>query len=131
MPIRLFVPALCVVLLAGASRPPTVDLTGYRPQPGLEATLEEEALALSWDGERQQQCLARFTILDGVPTVRELAVRKEGGDWITLGRVRFPNSASRPGCGAPGMVSRSRIAGTCSGMPPEPPRGGTPICCLL
>src|SRR3954454_4542667 len=90
MPIRLFVPALCVVLLAGASSPPTVDLTGYRPQPGLEATLEEEALALSWDGERQQQCLARFTILDGVPTVGELAVRKEGGNWITLGRNLNP-----------------------------------------
>ena len=41
MPIRLLMPALCVVLLTGASKPPTVDMTGYRPQPGLEAALEQ------------------------------------------------------------------------------------------
>ena len=90
MPIRFLIPALCVVLFTGASKPPTVDLTGYRPQPGLEAALEEEALTLRWDGERQQECLARFTILDGVPTVRELAVRKKGGKWVTLGRNLNP-----------------------------------------
>ena len=41
MPIRLLVPALCVVLLTGAAKPPIVDLTGYRPQPGLQAALED------------------------------------------------------------------------------------------
>jgi hypothetical protein len=76
MLIRFLMPALCVVLLTGASKPPIVDLTGYRPQPGLQATLEADALTVRWDGEAQQECLARFTDLDGVPTVRELAVRK-------------------------------------------------------
>ena len=41
MPIRFLMPALCVGLLTGAAKPPTVDMTGYRPQPGLVAALEE------------------------------------------------------------------------------------------
>jgi hypothetical protein len=90
MPISLMMPALYVVLLTGAAKPPTVDLTGYRPQPGLEAAIDGEALTLSWDGERQQECLARFTTVDGVPTVTELAVRKKTGKWISLGRNLTP-----------------------------------------
>ena len=89
MPIRFLMPALCVVLLTGAAKPPTVDLTGYRPQPGLEAALEGNP-DVRWDGESEQECLARFTILDGVPTVRELAVRKKGGKWVDLGRDLIP-----------------------------------------
>ena len=91
MTIRLLMPILRVVFLIGASQPPTVDLTGYRPQPGLQAAQEAGTLTLRWDGESQQECLARFTILDGVPTVTELAVRKKGGKWVTLGRNLIPD----------------------------------------
>jgi hypothetical protein len=90
MPIMSLLPALSILLLAGASESPTVDMSGYRPQPGMEAALEEEALTLHWDGERQQECLARLTIRDGVPTVGGLAVRKKGGKWVTLGRNLKP-----------------------------------------
>ncbi len=90
MPIRFLMPALCVVLLTGAAKPPIVDLTGYRPQPGLQAAMEESTLTVRWDGESQQECLARFTVLDGVPTVRELAVRKKSGKWVRLGRDLIP-----------------------------------------
>ena len=55
MPIRFLMPALCVVLLAGASRPPTVDMTGYRPQPGLEAARRRVA-DVRWDGEPGRSC---------------------------------------------------------------------------
>ena len=132
MPIRFLMPALCVVLLTGAAEPPTVDLTGYRPQPGLEAAQEEETLTLRWDGERQQECLARLTILDGVPTVRELAVRKEGGKWVTLGRNLIPEfgvttGVRRTGHGLPESTSLGRVLG----CPPEPPRGGSPVRRLL
>jgi hypothetical protein len=81
---------MCLVLLIGASKPPTVDLTGYRSQPGLQAAADDNTLTLRWDGERQQECLARFEIVDGVPTIRELAVRKKGGTWICLGRDLTP-----------------------------------------
>ena len=90
MTIRFLMPALCVGLLTGAANPPTVDLTGYRPQPGLEAALEEATLTVRWDGGSEQECLARFTVLDGVPTVRELAVRKKSGNWVILGRDLMP-----------------------------------------
>ena len=51
MPTRLLVPAVFVVLLTGFSKPPTVDLTGYRPQPGLQAAMEQDTLTVRWDGE--------------------------------------------------------------------------------
>jgi hypothetical protein len=90
MLIRIFVPALCVVLLTGASKPPIVDLTEYRPQPGLQARMEERALTVQWGGESQHECLARLTVLDGLPTVGELAVRKKGAKWATLARNLIP-----------------------------------------
>jgi hypothetical protein len=90
MPTSFAMPALCVVLLTGAAKPPIVDLTGYRPQPGLQAAQDTDTLTLRWDGESQQECLARLSIGDGVPTVRELAVRKKSGTWVTLGRNLIP-----------------------------------------
>ena len=90
MTIRFLIPTLCVGLLTGAANPPIVDLTGYRPQPGLEAVRQEDTLTVRWDGESEQECLARFTVLDGVPTVRELAVRKKSGNWVILGRDLMP-----------------------------------------
>ena len=90
MAITFLILALCAGLLTGAAQPPIVDLTGYRPQPGLEAAHEEASLTVRWDGEREQKCVVRFTVLDGVPTVRELAVRNKSGDWVTLGRDLVP-----------------------------------------
>src|SRR6185437_9526607 len=65
---------LCAGLHAGATAPPTWDMTGYRPQPGLEAVAEDESLNVRWEGERGQ----------------ELRARKEGGEWSTLGRDLVP-----------------------------------------
>jgi hypothetical protein len=90
MPLSLVMPVMCMAILLGAAKPPTVDLTAYRPQPGLQAAIENETLTIRWDGESQRECLARFTVLDGVPTVRELAGRKKGGKWICLGRDLTP-----------------------------------------
>ena len=90
MRFKLLMPALCVVLLTGAAKPPIVDLTGYHPQPGLQAAKEGDILRVRWDGEGQQECLARLTVLEGVPTIRELAVRKKSGKWVTLGRNLIP-----------------------------------------
>jgi hypothetical protein len=90
MLISFLMPALCAGCLTGLSKPPIVDVTGYRSQPGLKATMEGNTLTLHWDGESQQECLARLMVLDGVPTVGELAVRKKSGKWITLGRNLTP-----------------------------------------
>jgi hypothetical protein len=90
MLIKFLMPALCVVLIGGATKAPIVDMTEYKPQPGLQAGTEADTLTLRWDGEGQQECVARFTVLDGVPTVRELAVRIKSGNWVTLGRDLIP-----------------------------------------
>ena len=43
-----------------------------------------------WQGEHGDQLKASFTIRDGQPVVHELAARKSGGSWITLGRDAVP-----------------------------------------
>ena len=42
---------------------------------------------MRWDGENGQELLAKLAIVNGTPTVRELAVRKKGGEWATLGGI--------------------------------------------
>jgi hypothetical protein len=66
------------------------DLTAYHGQPGLRAQVAGEALQLSWDGARGQELRASFGIENGTPVVRELAVRKRGGQWQILGRSLTP-----------------------------------------
>jgi hypothetical protein len=90
MSISLVMPVVCLVLLIGAGKAPTVDLTRYRSQLGLQAAQEADALTVQWDGENHQECLARFTLVDGVPTIRDLVVRKKSSEWITLGRNLIP-----------------------------------------
>jgi len=87
---RSLIAACCVGFGCGAAPPPTCDMTAYRPQPGLEAFLQDESLTARWDGENGQKLLARFAVVNGTPTVRELAVRKERGEWATVGRDLVP-----------------------------------------
>ena len=87
---RFLTAVLCAGLFSGAAPPPACDMTGYRPQPGLEAFSQDGSLTVRWDGEKGQELLARFAIVNGTPTVRELAARKKGGEWATLGRDLVP-----------------------------------------
>lgn len=80
--------SLCVGLLAAAA--PAFDLAEYRAQPGLEAVAEGDELSVRWEGERGRPLRARFAIVAGTPTVRELAVGKGGGGWLVLGRDLVP-----------------------------------------
>ena len=64
---------------ACGAAPTTWDLSGYRSQPGLEATSDEGTLTISWAGDRGQRLRVRLAVVDGTPTIRELAVRKAGG----------------------------------------------------
>jgi len=82
--------ALCACLCAGPRAPETFDMSGYRPQAGLEAVVENDSLTVRWDGEVGQELRARFTVVAGTPTIRELAVRKKGSEWTTLGRNLVP-----------------------------------------
>src|SRR5262249_8587942 len=48
------------------------------------------SLTVSWQGERGQESRAQFYIVDGTPTIRELATRSNGGEWMVLGRELVP-----------------------------------------
>jgi hypothetical protein len=64
--------------------PLTCNLTGYKAQRGLTATLSDDTLTVSWDGEKNQEGRLRFTVERGTPTIRELAVRIRDWQWIPL-----------------------------------------------
>ena len=60
--------------------PLNCDLTAYKPQPGLTASVAGETLTVSWDGDRTQQVRLRFAIENGTPTIQQLALAV-GGQW--------------------------------------------------
>ena len=61
------------------------DLAAYKPQDGLKAQMRAGLPEVTWQGERREQLRAIFAVRDRQPVVHELAVRKEGGNWIALG----------------------------------------------
>jgi hypothetical protein len=73
-------------LLASGLRadPLNCDLSAYRPVPGLAATIAEDSLVVTWDGDNRSELRLRFGIEGGTPTIRELAIRPPGGAWRTL-----------------------------------------------
>jgi len=86
---RLFwVPAAltCALTLAWpvAADPLRCDLSGYKPVAGVTATTTATDLTVLWDGDRGQQVRLRWAILDGTPTIQELAVRRGNGAWAPL-----------------------------------------------
>ena len=66
---------------AASADPLTCNLSDYRPAPGLTATGANDALTVTWDGDSGQQVRLRMTVMSGVPTIAELAVRPQRGDW--------------------------------------------------
>src|SRR5262245_36080364 len=85
-----FAITLCAGLLAAPAGLPGCDMSGYRPQPGLEAGAEDEALVVRWEGEQGQELRIRLAVDAGTPTIRELSARKKGGAWAILGRDLVP-----------------------------------------
>jgi hypothetical protein len=66
------------------------DLSQYKAATGLTAAVEQDALAVSWTGANGSELRARYGITNGQPIVRELAVRKTGGQWAPLGQNLMP-----------------------------------------
>src|SRR5665213_1783947 len=59
------------------------DLTQYKKTPGLTATVVDNALTVTWQGEKNEELRMRMAISGGTPTIQDLAVRREGAEWIT------------------------------------------------
>lgn len=91
--------AVTVIMItpAGSTIAPTVmaqslncDMTLYKAASGLTAAIEQGALAVTWNGSNGSELRARYAIDNGQPVVRELAVRKSGGQWAPLGQNLVP-----------------------------------------
>ena len=65
-------------------------LTGYKSASGLKADVAGDALTLTWDAANNQEVRMRFTLIGGTPTIRELAVRRQGGSWGTIAANATP-----------------------------------------
>jgi hypothetical protein len=66
------------------------DMSQYKAASGLTAAIEQGALAVTWNGANGSELRARYAIDNGQPIVRELAVRKSGGQWAPLGQNLVP-----------------------------------------
>ena len=60
------------------------NLSGYKAAPGLTAAVAGDALAVTWDGDANQEVRLQLTINNGTPTIKDLAVRHKGGTWATV-----------------------------------------------
>ena len=66
------------------------DLSAYQAQPGLTATVADETLTVTWEGDRNNELRIRFRIDQGTPTIHELAVRPASGSWRVLATELTP-----------------------------------------
>src|SRR6266851_6703274 len=62
------------------------NLSQYKAAQGLTAAIDQDMLVVSWTGQNGADLRARYGIDGGQPVVRELAVKKAGGSWTTLGK---------------------------------------------
>jgi hypothetical protein len=70
--------------------PLACNLTQYKPANGLTASMDGEQLTVSWAGRGTSQLRARFAIVGGTPTIRDLSARRGGGEWAMLGQNLTP-----------------------------------------
>src|SRR6266850_4437442 len=85
MRIQIIAAALALAVSPVASADPlTCNLTNFKAAPGLAAAIADNTLSVTWDGDNNSELRMRFGIDAGTPIVREIAVRKKGGQWSTL-----------------------------------------------
>ena len=76
--------AFALVSSALYADPLQCTMTGYKALPGLSAAVSDNTLALTWDGDKNQEVRLRLTLNNGTPTIRDLSVRAKGGQWATI-----------------------------------------------
>jgi len=82
------VAVLTIACLAAASSlradPLTCNMAGYKAAQGLAATLSDNVLTATWDGDRGSQLRMRLVLASGTPTIQDLSIRRSGSDWRSL-----------------------------------------------
>ncbi|MCM3879504.1 MAG: hypothetical protein ND807_05310 [Vicinamibacterales bacterium] len=79
-----------VTASAGFAQGLKCDMTQYKGTSGLTAAVDQDLLVVTWAGQGGSEVRARYAIERGQPVVRELAVKKQGGQWATLGQNLSP-----------------------------------------
>jgi hypothetical protein len=99
--------------LAGRSAPMRADAVAcdfkaYRPIDGLTAAMDAGALSIGWAGDGGQDVRLQMAVEQGVPMIRELAVRRARAGWqvvaagarpdfrVVSGRRRMSNQQMEP-----------------------------------
>jgi hypothetical protein len=80
---------------SGGAAPPAdslaCDMAHYKSSAGLTASIDQNVLTVAWNGQSGSEMRTRYALDGGQPVVRELAVRKSGGPWVTLGQNLTPD----------------------------------------
>jgi hypothetical protein len=64
---------------------------GYKQMSGLTASLATNDLTIAWKGEKDEELRMRMAIENGTPTIRELAMRRQGASWAVLAKDLTPD----------------------------------------
>jgi hypothetical protein len=66
------------------------NLSQYKASQGLTAAVDQDLLVVTWAGQNGAEVRARYAIDNGQPLIRDLAVKRAGGQWATLGQNLTP-----------------------------------------
>jgi hypothetical protein len=66
------------------------DLTEHKGSAGLTARVEQDLLIVSWTGHGGAEVRVRFALDNAQPVLRDLAIRRQGGQWSLLGQNLVP-----------------------------------------
>jgi hypothetical protein len=70
---------------AMGTHPLTCSMSGYHATAGLTAAAEGgSALAVTWEGDKNEELRLRLAVDGGTPMIQDLSVRKKGGTWATV-----------------------------------------------
>ena len=64
--------------------PLTCDLGGYKATDGLTAAVSDNTLTVTWAGDNDSEVRVRFALERATPVMKEIALRRKGGQWATL-----------------------------------------------
>ena len=85
---QFFALASLALALTASSRsvadPLSCSMTGYRAEPGLVASFQGDTLTATWQGDKDDQVRLQIAIEGGVPTIRDLSIKPQGGRWFVV-----------------------------------------------
>jgi hypothetical protein len=84
--VTLFTPASMAALtqVFSPTSPLTCDLASYAPTGAITARVSDDVLLVQWPGAEEERLRLGLSIVDGTPTIAELAIRDGSKAWAIL-----------------------------------------------